>query len=186
MDGVRSRDSILDATRAVIGDVGFDGVNIAVVAKRAGVSRQTVYSIFGTREELIGEAVTERLTALVGAYESVMDSADSLLEVLVEIVIEARRRILGDPLLRALTLSSEGNPIHHPGAVDRSLEYTTHLLGPAIERFPEFADRIDFLADVGVHIGWSVMVLDDPDSRSDADLRAFLTAWLAPLLQPPS
>ncbi|MET3861339.1 AcrR family transcriptional regulator [Dietzia sp. 2505] len=186
MGGVRSRDSILDATRAVIGEVGFDGVNIAVVAKRAGVSRQTVYSIFGTREELIGEAVTERLTALLGAYESVLDSADSLLEVLVEIVIESRRRILGDPLMRALTLSGEGNPIHHPGAVDRSLEYTAHLLRPAVERFPEFADRIDFLADVGVHIGWSVMVLDDPDSRSDADLREFLTAWLAPLLQPTS
>ncbi len=181
MGGVRSRENILDATRRVIGEVGFEGVNIAVVAKRAGVSRQTVYSIFGTREELVSEAITHQLSALLGTYESLIDSADSLLELLVEMVVVSRQRILGDPLLRALTLSGEGNPIHHPGAIDRSLGYTAQLLRPAVERFPEYADRIDFLADVGVHIGWSVIVLDPPDSRSDAELRSFLTAWLAPL-----
>lgn len=40
------------------------GVSIAGIAEQAGASRQTVYSIFGTREDLVSQAVTDRLTSL--------------------------------------------------------------------------------------------------------------------------
>ena len=181
---VRSRDAVLEATRNIIGEAGFRGVNIAAVAKRAGVSRQTVYSIFGSREELVSQAVSDRLTTLVGAFTDLLASVASPLELLVEIMVEARRRILGDPLLRVLTLSGTGNPIFDPGAAARAQEYCVTLLTPAVERFPELSGRVDFLADIGVHVGWSVLCLDDQASRSDADLREFLTAWLAPVLRP--
>lgn len=179
---VRSRDTILEATRSVIGEVGFDGVNIAAVAKRAGVSRQTVYSIFGTREDLVSQAVSDRLTTLNGAFTDLLESAATPLELLVEIIVQARHRILGDPMLRVLTLSGSGNPVFDPGAAERALAYCVGLLAPAVDRFPELSGRVEFLADIGVHVGWSVLCLDDPDSRSDADLREFLTAWLAPLV----
>ena len=76
---MRSRDSILDATRAVIGRAGFGGVTIAAVAKQAEVSRQTVYSIFGSREDLVSQAVSERLTMLTGAFTDVLDAATTSL-----------------------------------------------------------------------------------------------------------
>ncbi|MCZ4655974.1 TetR/AcrR family transcriptional regulator [Dietzia kunjamensis] len=78
---MRSRDSILDATRAVVGRAGFGGVTIAAVAKQAEVSRQTVYSIFGSREDLVSQAVSERLTMLTGAFTDVLDAATTPLEV---------------------------------------------------------------------------------------------------------
>jgi len=168
---VRSRDSILEATRHVIGETGFHGVTIAGVAKRAGVSRQTVYSIFGSREDLVSQTVTDRLTTLSGAFTDLLESVGSPLELLVEIVVQARRRILGDPLLRVLTLSGTANPIFDPGAAERARAYCVALLAPAARRFPELAGRIEFVADIGVHVGWSVLCLDDPDSRSDAELR---------------
>ena len=183
MARVRSRDSILEATRVVIGEAGFDGVNIAAVAKRAGVSRQTVYSIFGNREELVSQAIADRLTSLLGAYESLLSSAGSPLELLVEIMVDARRHILGDPLLRVLALSEQGHPIFDPGAAERAQRYAEGLLAPAVERFPELRGHVVFLADVGVHLGWSVLCLDDPHSRSDDTLRAFLTAVLSPVLE---
>lgn len=180
---MRSRDSILEATREVIGRAGFGGVTIAAVAKQANVSRQTIYSIFGSREELVSQAVTERLTMLTGAFEDLLENSDSPLELIVGIAVEGRNRILGDPLLRVLALGGGANPMFDPGAAARTHEYCMALLAPAAERFPELAGRLDLVADVGMHVGWSVLCLDSPDARSDDDLRAFLTTWLAPLMQ---
>ena len=182
MVGVRSRDQILEATREVIGMAGFDGVTIAAVAKQAEVSRQTVYSIFGTREDLVSQAVSERLTELVGAVTDLIDGAASPLELMVEVVIVSREHILGDPLLRVLTLSGNSNPIFDPGATERAHHYVVALLAPAAERFPEIGGHLDLLADIGVHVGWSVLCLDRPDARSDDQLRGFLRAWLGPTL----
>lgn len=179
---MRSRESILEATREVIGDAGFDGVTIAAVAKRAGVSRQTVYSNFGTREELVSQAITERLTSLFGAISDLQCTTDTPLDLLVEILVVSRGHILGDPLLRTLTLAGGSNPIFDPGAARRAREYVRSLLVPATAQFPQLDQHLDFISDVGVHIGWSVLCLDSPATRSDADLRAFLAAWLGPLV----
>ena len=70
---MRSRDSILEAAREVIGRAGFGGVTIAAVAKQANVSRQTIYSIFGSREELVSEAVAERLGVPLAIIEDALD-----------------------------------------------------------------------------------------------------------------
>ncbi|TCW20047.1 TetR/AcrR family transcriptional regulator [Dietzia cinnamea] len=180
---MRSRDSILEAAREVIGRAGFGGVTIAAVAKQANVSRQTIYSIFGSREELVSQAVAERLTMLTGAFADLLENSDSPLELIVGIAVEGRNRVLGDPLLRVLALGGGANPMFDPGAAARTHEYCMALLAPAAERFPELAGRLDLVADVGMHVGWSVLCLDSPAARSDDDLRAFLTTWLAPLMQ---
>ncbi|MGN0101325.1 MAG: TetR/AcrR family transcriptional regulator [Dietzia sp.] len=179
---MRSRDSVLEATREVIGRAGFGGVTIAAVAKQANVSRQTIYSIFGTREELVSQAVTERLTMLTGAFADLLADSATPLELIVGIAVEGRNRILGDPLLRVLALGGGANPMFDPGAASRTHEYCMALLAPAAQRFPELAGRLDLVADIGMHVGWSVLCLDSPDTRSDDDLRAFLTTWLGPLM----
>lgn len=185
---MRSRDIILEATRTVIGEAGFDGVSIAAVARHAGVSRQTVYSIFGTREDLVSQAISDRLTTLSGAFADLLAAADTPLALMVEILVQARDRIHNDPLLRVLTLSGGSNPIFDPGAAQRARDYAAQLIAPAVTRFPQLEPHLDFLADIGVHVGWSVLCLDDSRSRPDPELRAFLTTWLAPVmasLEPP-
>ncbi|MGN7157547.1 TetR/AcrR family transcriptional regulator [Dietzia cercidiphylli] len=181
---MRSREIILEATRAVIGEAGFTAVSVAAVARRAGVSRQTVHSIFGTREELVSQAVSDRLTSLIGAFTELFESTGSPLELFVEMMLQARHHVLGDPLLRELTLSGTANPIFDPGAARRARAYAVALLSPAVDRFPELDGRVEFLADIAVHVGWSVLCLDDPASRPDDELRAFLSEWMAAVLDP--
>jgi TetR/AcrR family transcriptional repressor of mexJK operon len=49
--------AIIDAASRIFLEKGFDGTSMDHVAKRAGVSKQTVYSHFSSKEALFGEAI---------------------------------------------------------------------------------------------------------------------------------
>lgn len=51
------RDRILQAVRAVVGEVGFHGAQVATVAESAGVATGTVYRHFPSKGELFAEAL---------------------------------------------------------------------------------------------------------------------------------
>lgn len=50
---VYRRDQILDAAREVIGENGYDRSSVDQIAKRAGLSRSTVYEYFASKEEIL-------------------------------------------------------------------------------------------------------------------------------------
>src|SRR6266702_2881748 len=58
-------DAILGAAKALFLDDGFDGVNLDRIAERAGVSRQTVYNRFGSKEAVF-RAMIERHWEIFG------------------------------------------------------------------------------------------------------------------------
>jgi AcrR family transcriptional regulator len=62
----RKRQAILDAAEAVFLRDGFVGANIDEVAQLSGVSKQTIYNHFGSKEELFVALVTW-MTANAGA-----------------------------------------------------------------------------------------------------------------------
>lgn len=79
------RDSILDAMRELLGSRDWSAVTLADVARAAGVSRQTIYNEFGSRQGLAqGYALrlADRLASLVdGAiYSNVGDIYAAFLE----------------------------------------------------------------------------------------------------------
>ncbi|MBW2395012.1 MAG: TetR/AcrR family transcriptional regulator [Deltaproteobacteria bacterium] len=47
------RDQILSAAREVIGESGYDQSSVDQIAKRAGLSRSTVYEYFSSKEEIL-------------------------------------------------------------------------------------------------------------------------------------
>ena len=75
----RSRAALLDATRGLITERGFDALTMAAVADRAGVSRRAVYLHFTTRAELVA-ALFRRLGEtedIAASLQRVWDSPDS-------------------------------------------------------------------------------------------------------------
>lgn len=53
LSGAGRRQALLDVATAVAAEHGMGGVNMAVIARRAGVTRPVVYDHFATREELL-------------------------------------------------------------------------------------------------------------------------------------
>lgn len=71
------RESILDAATARASEVDWSQVRVADIADDVGVSRQTIYNEFGTKDQLAA-ALFEREMAgyVVGILEATADSAD--------------------------------------------------------------------------------------------------------------
>jgi AcrR family transcriptional regulator len=61
----RSRRAILDATIALIGELGYDNVSIEAIARRAGVGKQTIYRWWPSKGAVALEAATDRLDPVV-------------------------------------------------------------------------------------------------------------------------
>ncbi|NKS53845.1 TetR family transcriptional regulator [Rhodococcus hoagii] len=76
-DAARSRKKILDATLGLIGSAGLEGVDIAAVAAAAGITRQTVYSIFGTREDLVSHAIAGLAVEMLGNIDARLAATQS-------------------------------------------------------------------------------------------------------------
>nr|WP_206038069.1 TetR/AcrR family transcriptional regulator [Rhodococcus sp. HNM0569] len=170
----------MEATKEVVVSEGFAGVTIAAVAKRAGVTRQTVYSIFGTREDLVSQAMVDHLGGVVACFHTRLAETATPAEYVVELIVECRRIFRTDPLLGALLRAGTGNPVFDAGALERAHVVGLELLAPLRTRFPGTAPRLDDIVELCVHLGWSVVCFGDHESRSDDDLRAFLHRWIGP------
>jgi AcrR family transcriptional regulator len=64
-----ARDTIIEATLALLVERGFHATTIAAIAVRAGVGRNTIYRRWSSKEELIADALHE-LTADLDVLEA--------------------------------------------------------------------------------------------------------------------
>ncbi|WP_066906492.1 TetR/AcrR family transcriptional regulator [Millisia brevis] len=177
---MRSRSRIIDAVQTLIGQSGFSGVSIASAAQAAGVTRQTIYSIFGSREELVSQAVAEHLTDIVRGLQEQLGAATTPTGYVVDLIVACRTIVRTDPVLRALLLHDANNPLFDSGALERARAVGIGLLSPMEELFPYTDEQLADIADFCIHLGWSAICFDAPSARSDAELDRFLTRWLTP------
>ena len=54
---VESHQSILQATLALLAEIGFDAMSIEAIAARAGVGKTTIYRRYVSKEELVADAI---------------------------------------------------------------------------------------------------------------------------------
>lgn len=100
----RLRDHILDAVGELLSDRPWAKVTMAEVSERAGVSRQTLYNAFGTRNELAQAYVGREANRFLAAVdEAVREHAAEPREAL-EAALNVFLAAAGEhPLVRAIT-----------------------------------------------------------------------------------
>ncbi len=64
------RDEILEAAAKLLGQKGYPGVSMDDLAAHVGISKPTLYSYFGTKDELIAETLTRQLERLIALAQS--------------------------------------------------------------------------------------------------------------------
>jgi len=67
----RTRAVLLEAAEAIVGESGIDALSVRRVAETIGASTRAVYSVFGSKEALVG-GLAQR------AFELLMDAVDAI------------------------------------------------------------------------------------------------------------
>ena len=186
-DEAQARDRILTATRQVMATGEEPG--IAEVARRVGISRQTVYRYYPTTEDLLDAATLDAVVDLVDQLEQHVEDflrapAVDHADVLVDVVVWVHSRLLEDPVLVRLV---------SPGRLDRSLRGLTSAssvsLGQALlDRMPIDWHELGLdgaeQAELVEHLLRSLQTLVlDPGERTPEELRSYLDRWLAPAIR---
>ncbi len=101
-------DGLLDAALACVLDVGLRRTTLADVARRAGVSRMTVYRQFADLDGLVSALLTRELMAVLADVEEQVAGLPTARERLVQAAVQVIERTAAHPLYqRILELDPE-------------------------------------------------------------------------------
>ncbi|GCD90319.1 TetR/AcrR family transcriptional regulator [Nocardioides sp. LS1] len=102
------RDAYLDAARACILDVGWRRTTLTEVARRAGVSRMTIYRSWSDMQQLLGDLMTREWSGVVTAIVADEDASASPVDRLVSDIVGTVRTLRENELfLRIVELDPE-------------------------------------------------------------------------------
>jgi AcrR family transcriptional regulator len=150
------RSSLLDAARDELRHRRWADITMADVALAAGVSRQTLYKEFGSREEFAQALVLREADGLLDAVERAMrnnrDQPGDALAAAFDVYLTAAAE---NPLIRAVVAAD--------GAPELLTLLTTHG-EPLMERSSQ---RLKAL----LHAGWPLMGEDDAELLSECLVR---------------
>jgi AcrR family transcriptional regulator len=102
------RDGYLDAARECILDVGWRRTTLTEVARRAGVSRMTIYRSWADMPTLLGDLMTREWTALVAQTVAEHDTtATPLVQIVDQVVSTVRALRVNELFVRIVELDPE-------------------------------------------------------------------------------
>jgi AcrR family transcriptional regulator len=176
------RDTLLDAARAELEHRPWSEVTMAEVAAAAGVSRQTLYKEFGSREEFAQTFVLREAERFIGAVEGALDDnlddPEAALTAAFGLFLAAAGE---DPLIRA-AIGGAGEMLPFVTTQGRPLvEGAAERLGAAIrERWPQAAEHdTALLAECLVRLAISYATLpSDPAGLTASSITELLGPFI--------
>ena len=187
-----ARDAYLDAARDCILDVGWRRTTLTEVARRAGVSRMTIYRTWADMPQLLSDLMTREWAGVVTAALADEDPDTPTVERLVGDIIGTVQRLRENELfLRIVDLDPElilPYLFSRRGrSQDAILQLTVAALreaqasGEVRDGNPELMARAMLLAAHGFVLSAHTMVGDEVSLDDlDAELRRALTRGLLP------
>ena len=133
----KSRVAIIEATRALLLERGFDGLSIEAVAARAGVGKQTIYRWWPSRPALVADVLLEDADKILATMPHTDDVAADLAS-WAGTLASALTTKRGNAMLRILTAAS----LEHEDTAGRLRAGFSRPLVESV-RNRLLADRID-------------------------------------------
>ncbi|GAB2207467.1 TetR/AcrR family transcriptional regulator [Roseibium sp. ROS1] len=109
----RSRALILDAAEIAFRELGFEGATVHVIAERAGLTRKTVYNLFGSKED-IAHSLIARVEARDTDYRDRMAEGQHAVTLLEAVLIDSAHWCMANPAVARLALVPAQRPTLEP------------------------------------------------------------------------
>ena len=180
-------DRILEAAASCVRDFGVERVTLAEIARRAGVSRPTVYRRWPDTRSILGSLLTERI---VGAWRAVPAAATGR-EALVRRVVDAAGRLRRDRLISTVLRSDpELAMVYIADRLGTSQQMLIDILAEELRKAQadntvrqadprQLAAMMLLITQSVIQSGRIVTAILDPDSL-DSELARALNGYLAP------
>jgi AcrR family transcriptional regulator len=188
-------DPLLAAAHACIMDVGLRRTTLADVARRAGVSRMTVYRQYGDLQAIVSTLLTAELLALIDRCRSQVDDRPTARERLVEGAVLTIGSLVRHPLYRKV-LDTDPELLL-PLVVDRfgstqraAIELTAEQIavgqreGSIREGDPQLIATCFMLAAQSFVFSARVVEAVHPSQHTGPELRRLLDGYLLPAAGP--
>ena len=184
-DDEEARERIIDAAMRCIDRYGSSKTGLSDVAAELGVTRQTVYRLFPSTEDLFRAVGREAADGFVDLLVSRSDNASDPGEMLVESFAYALERLPKERYLGLLLVS--GREAAYSRGVTSSVAFDfAHSMLARMDvdwaglGFTE--QDLDELVEVFLRLLQS-FALDPGKPRTRAEMRAFLRRWLVPAIE---
>jgi AcrR family transcriptional regulator len=109
----RSRALILDAAEIAFRELGFEGATVHVIAERAGLTRKTVYNLFGSKED-IALSLIARAEARDTDYRERIAEGQHAVTLLEAVLIDSAHWCMANPAVARLALVPAQRPTLKP------------------------------------------------------------------------
>lgn len=179
------RDTLFDAARDRLQHRAWADITMAEVASAAGVSRQTLYNEFGSRDEFAQAFVIREGERFLGAVETAVrerfDDPDAAVAAALEVFLLAAAE---DPLMR-LVLSDDGTGGMLPLVTTQSMPVVTwaglRIAAVVREGWPQASEAdAQLLADALVRLAISHATVPQADPHATA---AAVARLLGPFIE---
>ena len=180
-------DRILTAAASCVQDFGIERVTLAEIARRAGVSRPTVYRRWPDTRSILASLMTDRIVA---AWRST-SARGSGREALVSRVVDAVRRLRRDDLIRTVLRSDpELAMVYIADRLGTSQQIVIDVMGEELRKAQEnntvrvgdprqLAAMVLLITQSVIQSGQIVHPILDADAL-DAELAHALNGYLRP------
>ena len=180
-------DAIARILSAVDDEVTEHGVAIrlADVARRLGVTRQTVYRYFPNADALL---IASAMRAVNGFIDHVVDHVDGVndpVAAVVEAIAYGVERLTGDPQLERLLARQENGAVVTSLCSDTAMTFCLSVFDrfDVDWRLHGFDDAcLTDLAEMTLRTVQSLLTDPGTRQRGGTELRRFLTRWLGPAI----
>jgi AcrR family transcriptional regulator len=179
--------AILDAAVVEFGHHGFSRVALDDVARRAGVSRTTIYRRFANRDELVSAVIDRENAVLFASIAEELKGRRPQSNYYVEAFTLSMMRFREHRVLTRMLADEPGLMIElahrHWGAAVARMAAALRVIFPAGFAAPIGADAVDELADTILRYAAMLLVVPARQPIVDKDdIRAFATAHFLPSL----
>ena len=177
------RDRLLDAAAAAFREQGWRRLTMAKIADRAGVSRQTVYNEFGTKQQMAEQLIMRELETFLAIVSDRFAAEDEFVPAVRSAVEGALVTAQRNPLLRSV-LESEQNGdadllpiiVQSQWLVDRASAFLVELVAGRFPELPMPADRLEVALESVVRLVLSHITRPSRSPEETADDMAFIVA----------
>jgi AcrR family transcriptional regulator len=102
----RSRNLILDAAEAAFQRDAFAEVSVEAIAQAAGLTRQTVYNLFASKEEIVSQLIVRVEARGDAAHRARIAANEDALTILEDAFLGSARWCLANPAIAHLALTA--------------------------------------------------------------------------------